>query len=120
MRETTTPVVQSYTIAPQSRFTIHLNEVPGCANHHISTRLVSTNGVDIAAERSMYFNFYGIPGGHDSIGVPAPARPGSCPRATPATRTTPARSSTPTCCSRTPATRRRRSPSRSSARARRP
>ena len=74
MREFTTPVVQNYTVPGESRFTIHLNEVPGCANHHISTRLVSTNGVDIAAERSMYFNYYGKKGGSDSIGVTDPSK----------------------------------------------
>jgi|GEM_PF-2037478 len=74
MREFDTPVVQDYTVAAESRFTIHLNEVPGCANKHISTRLVSTNGVDIAAERSMYFDYYGKQGSTDSIGVSSPSK----------------------------------------------
>ncbi len=69
MRERSTPVKQVYEISPRSRFTIYLNEVPGCANHHISTRLVSKNGVDIAAERAMYFQYSGLKGGHDSIGT---------------------------------------------------
>jgi len=73
MREDTSPVVKNYEVAGESRYTIHLNEVEGCANHHISTRLLSTNGVDIAAERAMYFDYYGIPGGHDSIGVTEPS-----------------------------------------------
>jgi uncharacterized repeat protein (TIGR01451 family) len=74
MREFDTPVVQNYTVASESRFTIHLNEVPGCSNKHISTRLVSTNGVDIAAERSMYFDYYGKQGSSDSIGVSSPSK----------------------------------------------
>ncbi len=73
MREDTSPVVKNYEVSGESRYTIHLNEVEGCANHHISTRLLSTNGVDIAAERAMYFDYYGIPGGHDSIGVTEPS-----------------------------------------------
>ena len=73
MREGDTPVVKPYKVPGESRFTIHLNEVEGCANKHISTRLVSTNGVDIAAERSMYFDYYGKKGGSDSIGVSQPS-----------------------------------------------
>lgn len=69
MRERFTPIVQTYEISPRSRFTINLNEVPDCANHHISTRLISKNGVDIAVERAMYFNYGGLEGGHDSIGT---------------------------------------------------
>ncbi len=69
MRERHSPVVQVYDVAPRSRFTIHLNSVPDCANHHISTRLISKNGVDIAVERAMYFAYNGLKGGHDSIGT---------------------------------------------------
>jgi hypothetical protein len=56
-----------YTVAGNSRYTIHLDYfIP---DSEVSTKLESTNGVPVVAERTMYFNIGGRPGGHDSIGV---------------------------------------------------
>jgi hypothetical protein len=65
MREGKTPVVVDYNLAPESRFTIHLDAVPGCENAQISTRVTSKD--PIVAERAMYFDYHGIQEGSDSI-----------------------------------------------------
>jgi hypothetical protein len=67
------PVQVAYAIAHDSRFTIHLDEIPGLENTPVSTMVKSTNGVPVYCERSMYFDYYGRVGGHDSIGVTHPA-----------------------------------------------
>jgi len=65
MREGKTPVVVDYNLAPESRFTIHLDAVPGCENAQVSTRVTSKD--PIVAERAMYFDYHGIREGSDSI-----------------------------------------------------
>ena len=65
MREGTTPVEVDYTLKPESRFTIRVDDVPGCGNAQVATRFTSDQ--PIIADRAMYFDFYGKPGGHNSI-----------------------------------------------------
>jgi hypothetical protein len=69
------PVVRQYTMAPSSRLTIRVDDVPGLAETDTSAIVRSTNGVPILAERSMYFSrpdsVYAA--GHANAGVDAPA-----------------------------------------------
>jgi len=67
------PVTSSYTINPNSRFTVSVDtELPA---HAFGMTLSSTDGSAFMAERAMYFNFGTSPngnpitGGHDSTGV---------------------------------------------------
>lgn len=73
MKEDGKTVRRSYTISPHSRFTITADEIPGLESAGFSTRLVSTNGVGVIAERAMYFDYGGLAGGHGGKGVAAPA-----------------------------------------------
>ena len=67
------PVVISRQVAPCSRATLRLNDVPGLENTDVSTLVESEGGTGIVAERSMYFNYHGIDGGHNAMGVPRPS-----------------------------------------------
>jgi hypothetical protein len=55
-----------------TRQSIKLDSLPGLENTDVSTKVTSTK--PIVAERAMYFNYNGKPGGHDSIGVKYPAQ----------------------------------------------
>ncbi len=48
-----------------------LDGLPGLSDAEVSTKVTST--VPVVAERAVYFDYFGKPGGHDSIGVIAPA-----------------------------------------------
>ena len=63
-------VVDSYTVDPISRFTVHIDDVEGLSSTEVSARLVSDQ--PIAAERSMYFEYDGKTGGSNTAGVNAP------------------------------------------------
>ncbi len=54
-----------------TRQSIHLDELPGLEATDVSTTVVATEPV--VAERAMYFNYNGKPGGHDSVGIKYPA-----------------------------------------------
>ncbi len=59
----------TYKVAAHSRFTVHVDDLqPDAA---ISARVNSDQPV--VAERAMYFDYYGIDGGSNSMGVAAPA-----------------------------------------------
>ena len=73
MREDGQVVERSYTLPPLSRYTISADRIPGLESAGFSTRLVSRNGVGIIAERAMYFDYGGLTGGHEGMGVTAPA-----------------------------------------------
>jgi SpoIID/LytB domain protein len=77
MKENGKNVKATYKVKPHSRYTIHANSVPGLEGAGFSTSLVSEDGVGFIAERAMYFDYDedGIQrnGGHDSVGVNAPA-----------------------------------------------
>ncbi|MBU4174623.1 MAG: VCBS repeat-containing protein [Actinobacteria bacterium] len=58
-------------MAPKSRHSVHADEVPGFESCEVSTMVESNRSV--IAERSMYFNYQGKTGGHNSIGVTEPS-----------------------------------------------
>ncbi|MFN8061337.1 MAG: hypothetical protein U0Q12_19405 [Vicinamibacterales bacterium] len=59
-------VVRQYTLAPQSRFSIRVDDIPGLENTAVSTVVQSTNGLPVVAERTMAWDatYYG---GHTEI-----------------------------------------------------
>ncbi|MBU4441897.1 MAG: IPT/TIG domain-containing protein, partial [Actinobacteria bacterium] len=63
-------LVQVEEVGAQSRKTISVAEFLG-RGHDVSMTLTSNQ--PIVAERSMYFNYVGLPGGHDVVGATAPA-----------------------------------------------
>lgn len=67
MLEGKKPVYKSYVVKPESRFTLNVKDVPGCANQNVSTKVDADVG--IICERSMYFNYNGFIGGHNAMGV---------------------------------------------------
>jgi uncharacterized repeat protein (TIGR01451 family) len=68
------PVIRSYTVAPNSRQTIRVDDVAGLDATDVSAAIRSTNSVPIIVERAMYFTrpdqVYAA--GHESAGVTAP------------------------------------------------
>jgi len=58
-------------IGPRTRKTIHVDEVPGLEATDVSVAVSSS--VPVVAERSMYFNYFGITEGSNSVGVTSPA-----------------------------------------------
>ncbi len=72
MKRDGTTVQRQYDIGANSRFTIYLDEI--LPDDEVSTKIESTNGIGVIAERSMYFDYNGKDGGHDSIGVTAPCQ----------------------------------------------
>ncbi len=54
-------------IPAYTRYTVHVDEVPGLANAAFSTRISAK--LAIVAERAMYFNYMGRTDGHDSMGA---------------------------------------------------
>ena len=66
LRQAGAPVTQTLTLAPTSRTTIHVDDVPGLANEGgISTVVTSTNAVPLVVERTMFWDasYYGSHGG---------------------------------------------------------
>ncbi|MBU4490801.1 MAG: VCBS repeat-containing protein [Actinobacteria bacterium] len=60
-------------LLPNSRFTVHIDEMPGFDNAEVSTLVEGQNGAKVIAERAMYFIYNDLyAGGHDSIGVNNP------------------------------------------------
>lgn len=70
MREGDGPVTASFTVASMSRFTLNLKNVPGLENASVSTKVTATG--DVICERSMYFDYKGFVGGHNSMGATRP------------------------------------------------
>jgi hypothetical protein len=67
---------QNIAVAPHSRGTVHPADVLGVADdsaHDFATTVACTNGQHIIAERPMYFDYNGWPGGSDVVGATAPA-----------------------------------------------
>ncbi|MHB8894982.1 MAG: hypothetical protein ACYC99_07385 [Candidatus Geothermincolia bacterium] len=71
-------IIKEYDVEPMRRFTIHVDEIPGLENTEVSTEIMSeASGAGgecaqpVVAERAMYFDYFGINGGHCSIGAPA-------------------------------------------------
>ncbi len=70
MREKNTPVYASFSVQPESRFTLNVKDVPGLMGASVSTMVNATG--DVICERSMYFDYNGFVGGHNAMGVTAP------------------------------------------------
>lgn len=72
-----TNVQRAVDVAPHSRLTIVVKDILGSADdaaHDFSAKVETTNGVNIIAERSMYFNYKGVwTGGHCVMGAWSPA-----------------------------------------------
>ncbi len=62
---------QAFTLAPRSRLTLHVEQVPGLESTAVSAVVRSTNAVPLAVERSMFWDstYYG---GHTGNAVDAP------------------------------------------------
>lgn len=61
-------------LLPRSRFTIHVDAVPGFEQAEVSTLVEGLDGAGLIAERAMYFVYNGAwAGGHNSAGVLAPS-----------------------------------------------
>lgn len=61
-----------YKLAPYSRKTVHVDELPGFENANVSAKVTASKS--IAAERAMYFDYKGFLGGHDEHGVVSAGR----------------------------------------------
>jgi hypothetical protein len=63
------PITCEYDLAPCSRFSIPVNGVPGLESGNVGIKYRSLNGVQVVAERAMYFDYEGRRGGHCSGAV---------------------------------------------------
>jgi hypothetical protein len=69
------PVVKTYTVPATSRFNVEVRSmVPEMANESFGALIESTNSVNIAVERSLYWTANGIfwAGGTNALGTPLP------------------------------------------------
>ncbi|MBC7248348.1 MAG: L,D-transpeptidase [Actinobacteria bacterium] len=57
----------TFTAAPHSRMTVHVDALPGLGNTDVSVRITSTRPV--VAERAVYFEYHGKTGGHATAGL---------------------------------------------------
>ncbi|MDY6794917.1 MAG: DUF5719 family protein [Actinomycetota bacterium] len=64
---------RGFDIPAQERRSFHLDEFEGLADAQVSTKVTSTSGATIIAERAEYFDYDGKQGGHDSIGTIMPS-----------------------------------------------
>lgn len=74
MKEDGTNIKKTYDVPPHSRYTIPADGIKGLENAGFSTMLASPNRVAFVAERTMYFNYGGLAGGHDSRGITGPGQ----------------------------------------------
>jgi Ca2+-binding RTX toxin-like protein len=66
LRQDGAPIVQNLTLAPTSRTTLHVDQIPGLENQGgVSTVVTSTTGVPLVVERTMFWDqsYYGSHGG---------------------------------------------------------
>ena len=76
-------IEKEYKVEPMRRFTIHVDEIEGLEDAEVSTEVFVLNAGEggeweeeapgVVCERAMYFNYFGINGGHCSIGAPYPS-----------------------------------------------
>lgn len=66
-------VTRRFTIGAGRRLTINVNKVPGLRATEVSTRIRSTNGIGVVAERTMYFDFGRRNDGSATMGAKKPA-----------------------------------------------
>ncbi|NPV58603.1 MAG: hypothetical protein HPY75_02930 [Actinobacteria bacterium] len=69
--ESGSPVIEEYAIPPHSRFTVKVNDVEGVGRGGVGISYRSLNGIPVAAERAVYFDYHGITDGHCSQAVEA-------------------------------------------------
>jgi hypothetical protein len=64
-------VTRQYAVASQSRFSIHLDSIPGLEFTSVATTITSTNAVPVVVERAMYWpnGFFDYYEGHSSPGT---------------------------------------------------
>lgn len=67
------PVEKTVRVAPLSRTTVKVDDVPGVESTDVSTMVECLSGAGIIAERSMYFSYFGREGGHNAMGVTDPS-----------------------------------------------
>lgn len=72
LRETGTPIVRDYTVAPLGRLTIPVNDVAGLSSASVSAIVTATRG-GVIVERTMLWDARsgGLYGGHTGKGIPA-------------------------------------------------
>jgi len=63
------PVIKMYTVNGNQRATINVGDPMQGVGPGQAVSMVVTSNVPIVAERPMYFNFFGIPGGSDVLGA---------------------------------------------------
>jgi hypothetical protein len=70
----TLPVVKTHRVPATSRFNIDLATVQKLQNESFGVRIDVTNGVNIAVERSLYWNANGVfwAGGTNALAAPLP------------------------------------------------
>ncbi|MDI6831753.1 MAG: NlpC/P60 family protein [Actinomycetota bacterium] len=62
-------VREEYRVASHTRFTVKVNDVKGVGQGGVGIAYRSLNGVPVAAERAVYFDYHGIIDGHCSQAV---------------------------------------------------
>ena len=68
------PILQNVSIPPNTRTTVHVDQVPGLAATDVSAAIGSLNAVPFIVERAMYSSAAGtFAAGHDSAGVTSPS-----------------------------------------------
>jgi hypothetical protein len=72
--ETGTTVVVHRTVAPQSRATIHVNDIPGLESTAASVAVTSDNALPLAVELTMFWPPTDLYAGHTVSAVAAPAK----------------------------------------------
>ncbi len=71
MRPDGVVVIRKMDVAPQSRYTVHVDEIPDLQSTEVSTRVSSSTPVVV--ELSEYYDFDGFADGSNSIGACAPS-----------------------------------------------
>jgi hypothetical protein len=74
LRESRTPVTQTYTVPKTSRFNIDVNAIAGLEEASFGALIEVTNNVNIIVERSMYWdsNGFQFSGGTNATGILMP------------------------------------------------
>jgi hypothetical protein len=75
LRENGAPaIVKTYIVPATSRFNVDLATVQELENESFGARIEVTNGINIAVERSLYWNANGIfwSGGTNALATPLP------------------------------------------------
>jgi hypothetical protein len=75
LRESGAPIVKTYTVPPTSRFNVDVNFVSSdLHDENVAADVLVTNGVPIAVERSLYWDWHGelFKGGTNATGIALP------------------------------------------------